>query len=245
MRALNSLGNIASDRGNFDEADTSYGRAASIAVRIDDPEYLGRTLNNRGTVAQSRGDLDAAAHLYREALDAARRSDNLADQCYALINLGEVAVGLNHLEEAEALLAKGLTLAHECGDRLAEATVLNTSGWVALRRTEPREALDRSSRAAHMFHELGDNIDILIALGRLALASHQVGDFDHAILLLSAERALRVGFAYGPSPHHDELVAVEAELRFSLGRSFEEIEERAESMTLEQVMQHIRPTGLE
>lgn len=236
MRALNSLGNIASDRADLEHADLFYERAAAMATQVNDPEYLGRILNSRGAAAQRRGDLDAASKLFGDALAAARRSDNLADQCYALINLGEVAVALNHLKEAEALLSEGLALAQQCGDRRGEAAALIIAGSVATRQNEPREALGRLSRAAKMFYELGDNFDILMAIGRLALASHQVGDLERSALLVSAERALRTGSSYGPSLDHDELAMLEAALKESLGPSFEAIRYRAAKMTLEEVL---------
>lgn len=235
-RALNAMGNIATDRGQFEHAEDYYDRAATMAERADDTEYLARILNNRGSVAHLQGDLETASTLYHEALEAARRSGNLSDQWPPVINLGEVAIALHQMAEAEAFLSSGLELAQRCGDRRGEAGALVNAGWVALRRNQWVEATDRLSRAACIFHEIGDNFDILTAIGRLALVRHRVGNPEGSALLLSTERSLRAEFEFGLSQDHDELVALETELQRLLGASLAEISQRAKSLTFEELM---------
>jgi predicted ATPase/class 3 adenylate cyclase len=86
-----SLGIVAEERGDFDEADSFHTAALDIARRAESKMGAAVALNNLGNVALARGDLAKASELFRESLSLAR-------------NLGDpegIAIGLNNLALVE------------------------------------------------------------------------------------------------------------------------------------------------
>ena len=67
-QSLGNLGNIAHERGDYDEAERLHRESLSISLEIGDRPFEALSLGNLGLIAHERGDLEEAERLYRESV---------------------------------------------------------------------------------------------------------------------------------------------------------------------------------
>ncbi|MFM2313652.1 MAG: hypothetical protein RLZZ04_2928, partial [Cyanobacteriota bacterium] len=97
-RALNTLGSIQLEIGQYPEAKTTFEQAAEVANTPGDTLGKAKTLENLGKVSQVQGNKKQALKYYQLALDNLRSVGAWSRQVFVLNNLGRLAtdLGLNN-----------------------------------------------------------------------------------------------------------------------------------------------------
>ncbi|MDR3570396.1 MAG: tetratricopeptide repeat protein [Syntrophobacteraceae bacterium] len=148
--ALDSVGDIASRRGDFEEAGAAYRESLEIRRTLrkrvgDTPETLrdlSVSLNNVGDIAGRLGDFEEAGAAYRESLEICRAlpkrvgdtPETLRDLSVSLNNVGDIDRRLGNIQKAEAAWSENLKLLR----RLSHAFPASDEYREMLERTEKR-----------------------------------------------------------------------------------------------------------
>ncbi|MCS5635021.1 MAG: CHAT domain-containing protein, partial [Myxococcota bacterium] len=152
--ALNDLGNLASLRGNAEEAADLHGQAAQLAQEARDPALVALALANAARALQS--DPEASLARVDRAEEALSRVADSHSRAALLLNLG---LGLRAAAEASPeradvlalrateLLREALAVAQAVGDARVAAHALGALGGLAEESGRVSEALRLTRRA--------------------------------------------------------------------------------------------------
>jgi predicted ATPase/DNA-binding SARP family transcriptional activator len=132
-KALNGLGVLAAEQGDFDAAERAFEESLEAARLLDDDARRMGVLTNLGNIALFRQDFDHARELYEEGARLAKKlgsTFNAATTAHDLglieLALGDVGAAIERCEEALALARLGGTpqLVAACLRSLASAIVI-------------------------------------------------------------------------------------------------------------------------
>jgi len=193
--ALNGAGNLASDQGEYGQAEALY--EASLALRRDlgDKRGIAASLSNLAGVAERRGDYARAVPLFEEALALAREIGDTSSLAKTLGNLGLALGHQGDLEREEALFEEALGLFRALGDTHSIAGALDNLGQVAFQRGEYERARALHEEALALFRALGAQRGIAGALTNLGAVAERQGDYERATALTA--ESLRLNEAIG------------------------------------------------
>ncbi len=110
---LVGLGNIQSNRQNFDEAQQLYQQALSVANRIGNSRLRGSTLLNLAVIKQKMGDLTGAETLYQESLQIGSDTGDKAFLAITMANLGELKMQQGIFNQAFKYLQSATLVSQE------------------------------------------------------------------------------------------------------------------------------------
>ena len=191
-KALNALGNIASDQGDWFRADLHYAESLALRRDLGDPRLVASTLNNLGVVAEYRGDFERARALHEESLSLARETGDRPGVAFSLLNLGTVADEMGDFARARRLLAESRDIAGQLGDSGATSYACLYLGRALRRNGDSSAAAAALAQALTAFRGLGDRLGISLALcefGRLALQQGDLrGAASHFAEVLAQQR---------------------------------------------------------
>ena len=117
-----TLGTLARDRGDYDEAARQYQRALDIFERLGDQANMATSYGQLGTLAYLRGDYDEAARQYQRALDIRERLGDQAGMATSYSNLGTLAQDRGDYDEAARQYQRALDIRERLGDQAGMAT---------------------------------------------------------------------------------------------------------------------------
>jgi DNA-binding SARP family transcriptional activator/tetratricopeptide (TPR) repeat protein len=181
--ALNNLGNVCWQLGQYDRAFGYYQRALALRRSTGDRAGEAAVLNNLGVICMMRGSYDEAFVHYGAALAIHHETANLAAIATTLGNLGRVHVRLGRQQEALDHQQRALAVYQEIGDRAGEANSLSSLGTIYLRWERYAQALDHYQRALAMHREAGDRPGQTDALSCLGTVQLRCGRPDQAFPL--------------------------------------------------------------
>jgi len=236
-KALNYLGNVDLDLGDYPRARVRYEEALAIRRRRGDQEGTARTLNNLGLLegfegnwARARGCHEAAVAIWRERGDERLTAISLA-------NLGEALGSLGEREQAAAILAEAVALQRRVDNPRGLAYALESLGEVAFARGDLEGARAALTESLELFRQIGGErgagfalhvlAQVALAAGDLpAAASHEAESFalrrrlgDGRGLAEGLEGTARIAAAAGPQHRRlaAHLLAAADRLRSELG----------------------------
>jgi predicted ATPase/DNA-binding SARP family transcriptional activator len=187
--ALNGLGTLAGEQGEFVAAKAAFEDALELVA--DDSSPLAASVRaNLGNIALFEGDRDAARSHYEQALAVWRQHGDVRRVSVALENLGCVALAEERLDEAAALLAEGEKLARAGSSEWNLAATLAARARVLVLQDDLGEALELQRESFEIAcaldedHPLADSFDILAGIAAVS------GDHDHAATVAGASDAL-------------------------------------------------------
>jgi non-specific serine/threonine protein kinase len=147
--ALNALGGVAVDRGDYARATALYERAHALWRAHGEPTWGGTgMLTNLGLVAHLQGDQDRAAALYEEGLRRARAGGVEREIPILLGNLSEVVLAKEGYPRAAALKREALALKWKQRDEFLVAGCLEHTAGCAVAIGEPHRAVRLLGAAA-------------------------------------------------------------------------------------------------
>lgn len=185
-KALQHLGNLQLDLGDFAQARRTFADALALNRRIDDQAGIARSLNGLGLVADYAGDYERARSLHEEALDLRRRCGDQVGLANSLSNLGNVAVHQRDYATARQRHEEAYAVRQAMGDAGSAAySRFNLAGLASL------EGNIATAREGFMdvlaqFRRVGDKLGVgyaLCALARLDVAepARAVGWLNEAL----------------------------------------------------------------
>ncbi len=136
VSALNRLGDLEYERGQYAAATDSYHQARQSAERCGDLGGLLEATGSLGVVLEETGKLAAGAGYQREVVELAHSHGLSRHLCYGLNNLGACYQGAGRWAEAERLVAASLRLALDTNDMRAISVI---TGVLALCRAEQED----------------------------------------------------------------------------------------------------------
>ena len=211
--ALNLYGMMALEMGQYDEAASSFERAAIIFAQTRgeaDPAYL-NALNNGATVLKLQGRLEPAVDLFRRI--ATRRlavnGDRHPAYALALNNLADAYLRLGHIIEAEALLTVARQIQTESLGEQNDETLTTSENLAGLYsrsgRLDRAEELMQSILAVRRERLGGDHPVTAQATNTLAAILYRARRYEEAEPLFREVLAIRRR-TFGEA-HPDTLVA--------------------------------------
>jgi tetratricopeptide (TPR) repeat protein len=152
--ALNNLGIVAIDRGDFVQAATLLDEALTLRRAIGDKRGIASSLENLGMVMRSRGDDDRAVALYHESLALFQEIGDNTSQAILLINLGDALRKQGDHASAVTLYHESLAL-HGAAQTFGVASCLEGLAAIAGALGAPQRAARLWGAAAALRDALG------------------------------------------------------------------------------------------
>jgi predicted ATPase/class 3 adenylate cyclase len=187
---LHDLGNVVSQRADYDEAVALFEESLALRRSLGDRLGMARSLHNLGTIAYEQGDYPRAVALLEEPLAIHRELGDLAGTSIVLGNLGALAMARGELARARELLEESLALRDQLGDRSGYAFTLMNLGTLLAGQGEAREAVERLRESVGILREVGDRKHLATALNYLARVHLALGDPDGASGLCAESMAI-------------------------------------------------------
>lgn len=193
-KALNGIGILAGEQGDFGGARTYFEASLQLARELEDPERIGAALSNVGNLALYEGDYERANSAYTESLELQRQVGNYAGAAIALENLGCVALAQGNGEAAVSLLEEAEGLGRRGRDRHVLASVLRELGRALLDRGDLDRARAALEESLSLDRQLGQRHGIAECLEALGALEAARGGAERASTLFGAADALRESF---------------------------------------------------
>lgn len=209
------LGQVAVERGEYDEAETLYRNALAAYRELDDQLGIADSLRHLGSVAQLRSNLDAAETRYARSLRIYLDLGANRKTAQALSDLGSVAQDRGDFETARRHYHESRRRYAAVGARQELVDVLcklATVGWV----TGDLDAAEkRARRAAAVGREIGYESGFATAQYHLAVVSNVRGNTDAAREY--ADRAVDSFAAIGNTHHEASVRSLLGEIERTAG----------------------------
>ncbi|GJG85738.1 hypothetical protein tb265_09190 [Gemmatimonadetes bacterium T265] len=170
LHALNNLGMLHADLGQWDEAEEAYAEALAINQRLGDQEALALLHANVAEVWLGRGDLARAGAACDAGVAASARTEHGAHRADLHKMEGVVAREAGLLAKAEAHFTDAEHIARERHDLLLLAEVAREQGDLYRRQGRNRDTLAALNRSHQLFRQLRarrDLADVNRRMGRL------------------------------------------------------------------------------
>lgn len=164
--ALNYLGNIYFKKGDYPNANMTFGTALAVSSTDGSP-VLVEALTNLATVQLFQENYDVALIGFEESLRIYEKNKNLQAKASCIKSIGDVHYKRGNYEEALKKYKESLNMYDEFGDLLSRATVLNNIGIIYMDRKRYSEALEQLEEALQISDQLGSLSAKAIILGNI------------------------------------------------------------------------------
>ncbi|MFL5944894.1 MAG: AfsR/SARP family transcriptional regulator [Gaiellaceae bacterium] len=214
--ALNMIGILAGEQGDFDAARLNFTAALDDARAIGATRPLSSALVNLGTLAFFGGDHDTARELYQESIEHFEALGDLRGQALANENLGLMALTGDDLPGAVRWLRAAQELARTDGDDRETAAAGRSLAAALTEVGETDEARLLLEESIELARELGDAHGIAVCLETFAGLAATLGEAPRAAVLFGAGDAARS--AIGAQRQPDNQILYERWLARALAR---------------------------
>jgi predicted ATPase/DNA-binding SARP family transcriptional activator len=189
-KALNGLGTLAGEQGDFSAAKRAFEESLALARRLRAPDVIGSALANLGNIDLFEGDLEGAQAKLEESVRLWRQVGDLRSLAVSLENLGCIAVAQDRLDEAAELLAESETLARGAGSERNIAATLSARARVLVLLGELDEAASLLEESAEIGRALAEPHAIADALDGFAGLAAAGEEMERAAVLSGAADAV-------------------------------------------------------
>ncbi|MBW3588452.1 MAG: tetratricopeptide repeat protein [Actinobacteria bacterium] len=179
-RAMYSLGVLAQNQGETEEAGGLFHESLEIYRRIGDSKGISTSLIALGNAADRQGDYEGAEKHFTEALELRREADDRSGMSTPLLNLGNVAFRMGDFDRARAYYEESLEIKREIGDEVGLASALHNLSAVLSNLGEAEEARNLEEQALDLRRKLGDKRGIGASLHSLADVAMESGNLEDA-----------------------------------------------------------------
>lgn len=204
-KALNMLGILAGEQGDFEAADREFTAAADEARLVGSTRALSSSLVNRGNLAFFKGDLSAARALYRESIEHFAALGDLRGQALARENIGLLSLTGDDAGEAVMWLTAARDQAREAGDELEVGRATRTLAAALIELGDFGGATTSLAESLAVVRELGDAHGIADCLETFAGLAATTGEAARAATLFGASDAARASIGARRQPDHEIL----------------------------------------
>ncbi len=198
--ALNMIGILAGEQGDFDAARVKFQAALADARAVEATRSISSALVNLGNMAFYGGDLDAARDLYKESIEHFASLGDLRGQALAKENVGLMALTADDVPEAVTWLTDALELAREVGDDREVAAASRSLAAAMIELGETVQATNLLAESLALARGLGEAHGIAVCLETFAGISATGGDVERAATLFGASDAARASIGAQRQP---------------------------------------------
>lgn len=189
--AMNSLGNVARDQGDFDEAKRLHTESLGIFQKLQDKWGIALVLNNLGVSARNQGDFQEAVKLHEQSLQLFRELGDKRYVARSLINLGIIFERKGDYDAARGLLNESLALSRELGEKTGITESLLFLGSVTRRLNDYEASHKLFAESLALSLDIGNREGIISCLEEFAGSACMKSEARRAAKLWGAAEALR------------------------------------------------------
>jgi len=199
--ALITLGDMETELGNYEKADSLMREALGIMLELNDERGIARAYWQLGQCAVRPGDYERAVEYFEKALPLLKKLGEGSSTAIALSGLSEVAIRQGNFERAEKLESESLELRREIGEKWGIAISLANFGWMALRQGDLEKAGRLLSESLKLRVEIGDKggtawclekfAETSLTLGKRKTPPRNLDDYQRSVKLFGAAHAIR------------------------------------------------------
>ncbi len=159
--ALNNLGMLHTDLGEWDDADAAYRRASELAEREGDKAAHLLVMGNMAELELARGRIDEAEAVCARALPLAQAMGDARAEAELRKHRGIIARERGQLAEAEAEFTLGASQASLRQDVLLQAELARELAELLARQGRYRETVQSINRSHQLFEQLRARRDLV------------------------------------------------------------------------------------
>jgi predicted ATPase/DNA-binding SARP family transcriptional activator len=189
--ALNMLGILAAEQGEFDSSKANFTAALDEARSVGSTRVMSSALVNLGNMAFYAGEHDAARLLYKESIEYFEALGDIRGQALAKENIGLMALTAEDVPEAVKWLTASLELAREGGDDREIAAAARSLAAAMVELGDPAQGTDLLGESLAFAREIGETHGIAVCLETFAGLAASSGDPERAATLFGASDAVR------------------------------------------------------
>jgi len=198
--ALNMVGILAAEQGEFDTAKACFNAALDDARSVDSTRVISSALVNLGNMAFYSRDLDAARSLYEESIEHFESLGDLRGQALAKENIGLMALTAGDVPEAVTWLTAALELAREGHDDREIGAAARSLAAAAIELGERAQATELLAESLGLARELGEAHGIAVCLEAFAGLAATGDEAERAATLFGASDAVRTSIGAQRQP---------------------------------------------
>jgi predicted ATPase/DNA-binding SARP family transcriptional activator len=198
--ALNMVGILAGEQGDFDAARVSFEAALADARAVGSTPTISRALSNLANLAWFGGDLDTARALFKESIEYFASARDIRGEVLVKENLGLMALTADDVAEAVTWLTAALELAREGGDDRQIGAVARSLAAAMIELGELVQATGLLAESLGLARELGESHVTAICLETFAGLAATTGDAERAAILFGASDAQRASIGAQRQP---------------------------------------------
>ena len=193
--ALDNLGRVKWQMGNFADATAAYQRALDLYTALGNHQGQASAINGLGAIQARTGDFADATAAHQRALDLYTALGDRRGQASALDSLGVVQWRAGNLPAAATAHQRALDLYTVLGDRRGQALTVNGLGIVRMLAGNIPAATAAFLWTLDLFGILSDRRGQALALTNLGMVRTQAGDYPGAAA--AEQQALKLFAALG------------------------------------------------
>ena len=198
--ALNMVGILAGEQGEFDAARVSFEAALGDAQAVSSTRTISRALSNLGNLAFFSGDLETARDLYEESIEYFASDGDIRGEALAKENLGLMALTADDVPEAVRWLTDALELAREGGDDREIGAASRSLAAAMIELGDAGQATGLLAESLALARELGESHVIAVCLETFAGLAAAAGEVERAAILFGASDAVRASIGAQRQP---------------------------------------------
>lgn len=173
--AVNNIGIIYKERGDYKKAIEYYTQSLKIAEIIGDNLGISDYYNNVGLIYYEQGDYDKAIEYYTQGLKIQEGIGDKYGIANSFNNIGIIYQMQGDTSKAIEYYIRSLEIKEETGDKIGTAMSLNNVGMIYFQQGDYANAIDNHTKSLQIREELGDNLGIASSLNNIGLI-HQKQD---------------------------------------------------------------------
>lgn len=235
---LARLGNLASNRGEYEAAGAFLREALAVGHAVDYGRRRGLIRYSLGRVEFAQGHADEAAARFEEALAIFHKIDSKWDAARAVVRLGDVAALRGDFDASSRLYEEGLSQLQDLGDARWSARVFRGLAILAMKRGDFKRAQSLIKEGLRRSFESGAKLEAADCLDTAMVLTALEGRAEFAARLAGAVEHLRETIRAPRIPVEQlQYVPVLAAARGRIGpRAFEAAQAAGQALTLDQAV---------
>ena len=180
-RALNRMGMVEQEKGEYQKALDDFNQALPIFQRMNMPDAIGLTLTNIGGAWSSLGEAEKAVDSYNQALPLIRSTGDRDGEAVLLNNIGRIYQGLGDNQKAIEYYSQAAPLFIAAGDRITGVLLLDNLGAAYVEIGETQKALEVLNQVLSLQTGLPNRRSEALARINMGMAYHKQGDNQKAL----------------------------------------------------------------
>ncbi len=154
--ALNNLGAIAQNRGDYIQAINYHDQALKISEKVGDKKGIATALNNIAIINLSQGNREEAVNHFKRSLTIREELGDKNGIANSLNNLGNIFSEDGKLKQALDYYSRSLELEEKSGNKKGIAVALNNMGIIHKEQGNFQTAIKFYKKALVLLEAIGD-----------------------------------------------------------------------------------------